>query len=150
MSYNTQTGVYIATPSVFQFATLDQFGNGEVSLGNLALCLLGTDRRCEDSEIPLGDDDPRGWWGDDFGGPTGSRLWLLQRSATTQDAATLAESYIIEALQPMIDQGMVESLSVSASLVGSQLRAEVVFTRPDGSKVSQKWVDLWAALAAEV
>ena len=69
---------------------------------------LFTDRQAEpDNPISDGTDDLRGWWGDTGSDRIGSRLWLLERSKRTQATLQLAQGYIAEALQWLIDDGVV-------------------------------------------
>ena len=51
------------------------------SLTTEVIISLFTDRRALDSDdLPGGDSDRRGWWGDSYRDrPIGSRLWLLSR-----------------------------------------------------------------------
>lgn len=70
------------------------------SLTSDVIISLYTDRRALDSdEIPGGDTDRRGWWGDSFRPrPIGSRLWLLSREKTLQSVLDRAAEYALEAL----------------------------------------------------
>lgn len=122
--------------------------SSQTTLGRLVLALLLTDRRCDPDELPAGQDDPRGFWGDTYGGAVGSRLWLLQQRPTTDATARLAETYAVEALQPLVDAGMVSRVEASAELVAEQIRLTVVMHRPDGSRVAQSWTGLWEAQRA--
>lgn len=57
-------------------------------------------------------DDTYGWWAADFG----SRLYLLQRREITKGLSQLARGYIEEALQWLVDGGIVSSIAVRAEL----------------------------------
>jgi phage gp46-like protein len=72
------------------------------------LMSLFTDRQARDDDvIPDGPNDPRGWWGDTNPlHPIDSRLWLLDRSKQTQEVLARAHDYIVEALQWMLDDGV--------------------------------------------
>lgn len=77
------------------------------------LISLFTDRVAGvDDVIPDGTADPRGWWGDDETHPVGSRLWLIDRAKKTQATLGLAQSYIQEALQWLIDDGVCSRVDV--------------------------------------
>src|SRR5579859_1817812 len=73
-----------------------------------------------DDEIPDGSADRRGWWGDAYlpvlstGQPDriGSRLWLLARALQTLETQQHAQAYVREALQWMVDDGVVASVTV--------------------------------------
>ena len=60
----------------------------------------------------------QGWWGDTYaavaGDRIGSRLWLLQREKILPLTLQRAEAYAKEALQWMIDDRLVERITVSA------------------------------------
>lgn len=95
----------------------------DIGLGNLLAINEGlepavtislfTDRRAEPADIS----DPterRGWWGDTFPDVPedriGSRLWLLGRAKTTDETLQLAERFILECLQWLIEDGVASSV----------------------------------------
>lgn len=109
------------------------------------LVSLFTDRMAApDDVIPDGSGDPRGWWGDQ--GEThqiGSRLWLLERAKQTTDTLQRAYDYIAEALQWLIDDGVVARFDITVQWVsGGFLGAQVVAYEQSGTTVSSafKWV----------
>lgn len=109
------------------------------------LC-LGTDRRAaDDDRLPNDGGDKRGWWGDTYRPlPLGSRLWLLSREKQLPETATRAEEYAREALQWLIDQGIVQSVDVSAEWVAQgRLNIDIRITEPDGSIYRYQY--LWSA-----
>lgn len=70
----------------------------------------------------LDDGDPRGWWGDgidvredDGEAALGSWLWLLERSALTDETARLAAYYAQEALAVLVTQEACVRVETSAS-----------------------------------
>ena len=75
----------------------DYTGNAIDTLKNAVYIRLAT---------PLGS-----WWADTS---VGSLLHLLQREKDLERVALLAEQYAAEALQPIIDDGRAERISVSA------------------------------------
>lgn len=92
-----------------------------------AIVALFTDRQAEPGDvIPDGTDDPRGWWGDAYAvSPSsgnayliGSRLWLLDRAVITRDTLIQAQDYVLEALQWMIDDGIVGAVGAVATAIG--------------------------------
>src|SRR5471032_1175811 len=98
-----------------------------------------------DDVIPDGSGDPRGWWGDTGQEqPIGSRLWLLGRAKQTTDALNLAKDYITEALQWLIDDGVVGSFDITVewSAVG-RLGANVVAHRPAGGPTAMQFFWNW-------
>lgn len=87
-------------------------GNDIVSA---VLISLFTDRLAgSDDALPDGTPDRRGWWGDVSNNLIGSRLWLLARAKHTQATLGLAEAYIAEALQWLIDDGLASKIDVHA------------------------------------
>ncbi len=107
---------------------------------------LFTDRHVDPEELPLGESQQRGWWGDvasDDGYPTGSRLWLLQREKAVAAVAQRAKDYCAEALEWMVDDGVTTSIDVEASISGpGVLTIEIDATRPQGN-VSYRYDYLW-------
>lgn len=92
------------------------------SLRTAVILSLYTDRQANyDDFLPGEDDDTRGWWADEYlvdpGDKFGSRLWLLERSKATEELRADAELYIREALQWMIDDGVVEEVVVETEVV---------------------------------
>ncbi|WP_419900683.1 phage GP46 family protein [Roseomonas sp. USHLN139] len=106
---------------------------------------LFTDRRAgPDDKLPLGETDPRGWWGellDDR--PIGSRLWLLRRAKRLPETLRLAEDYIREALAWLIDDGVVVRIDVAASW-RSATQMQAVITLHQGSAPSTTVTASWA------
>lgn len=75
---------------------------------------LFTDKRApEGAELPGGPRDLRGWWGDEFWGPSfempqyeiGSWIWLLERSKNRQEALSLLRDYALDAVAWMLVDG---------------------------------------------
>jgi phage gp46-like protein len=123
-----------------------QTGN---DLETTILISLFTDREANpDDVIPDGTTDPRGWVGDlgqDY--KIGSRIWLLDRAK--QDATTLqaANDYINEALQWLIDDGVVGSFDVLTEWTrASMLGAQVVAHKNDGTTIPMNFSWVWKAI----
>ena len=92
-------------------------GNGDIaieqdalvlddSLTNAVIISLFTDLRV---------DGQRGWWGDNFDRPMGSKLWLLSREKQLQSVLDDAKEYAKQALQWLIDDNLVKSITVTAT-----------------------------------
>lgn len=97
-----------------------------------------------DDVIPDGSGDPRGWWGD---GDVviGSRLWLLRRSKQTIETLNLAKDYITEALQWLIDDGVVGSFDITVEWTAAgMLGANVVAHKPAGGPTSMQFFWNWS------
>ncbi|OBU85879.1 phage GP46 family protein [Chromobacterium subtsugae] len=112
-------------------------------LQSAILLSLGTDREAgPDDVIPDGSGDPRGWCLDDTARPIGSRLWLLARAKQTRETANRARDYIAEALQWLIDDGVVAKFDITTQWVApSTLGAQVVSYSTAGARsaVQFKW-----------
>lgn len=89
------------------------------SLDTAVLLSLFTDRTSDpDDPIPPSS-DKRGFWGDAFplvdGDRWGSRLWTLSRHKVTVDTLSTAREMCEEALQWMVDDGVVEKVVIQTS-----------------------------------
>lgn len=118
-------------------------------LSTAILISLFTDRIAEpDDAITDGTNDPRGWWGDQFSTvPIGSRLWLLDRSKQTQETLQRAYDYIVEALQWMIDDGVVAKFDVRVEWTkAGMLGAQVVAYKQDGTTVASAYSWAWQGI----
>lgn len=104
----------------------------------------------DDDVIPDGSTDRRGWWGDDDPNdpyPTGSRLWLLERSKLTDDVAKLARDYAAEALQWMLDDGVVADFSFSTTIRHpGQLWLTVTAYRTKGNRTATNFAWTWTGI----
>lgn len=93
---------------------------------------------------PTPDGDRRGWWGDDPKYPIGSRLWLLDRVKGPQDVPQRAQDYAAEALQWLIDDGVVARFDIAAQWVApNRLDLMVTANRRDGSRVAMAFPQVW-------
>lgn len=90
-------------------------------------------------------DDRRGWWGDtgsDY--PIGSRIWLLRRQKLTIAVANKAIDYAVEALQWLIDDGAIASLSVNSQIVyPSRLTLEITYQKPGQTSNTVNYFWVW-------
>lgn len=123
--------------------------------GDLVTAILTSvfsDRLAEpDDRIPDGTTDARGWWGDlDETYRVGSRIWLLERAKATNDVLLRAKNYLAEALQWLIDDGVVAKFEIETEFVGSDLRAGVTAFDRDGNRVVDRFSWVWAQLAPNV
>ncbi|MFM0435895.1 phage GP46 family protein [Paraburkholderia strydomiana] len=119
-------------------------------LPSAVLVSVFTDRVANpDDPIPDGSGDPRGWWGDiGEDKPIGSRLWLLDRAKQTQEVLNNARDYINEALQWLVDDGVVASTDVQTQWVRDTfLGAQITLYQPDGSQISLTYAWAWQQLS---
>lgn len=102
------------------------------------LVSLLTDRRAAAGELPAGETDRRGWWGDSLaadGDRIGSGLWLLGREARRPDVVRRAEGYAREALAWLVEDGAAERVDVAVSGDGAVLCIDVDVHLPRGGAV---------------
>lgn len=112
---------------------------------------LFTDRKAgPDDKITDGSDDRRGWWGDSFADrPIGSRLWLLQRAKRTPETLRKARDMIREALQWLVDDGLVARFDVTTAwATATMLSATVTLWQRDGKKVALAYQWAWVSQEA--
>jgi phage gp46-like protein len=90
-------------------------------LATAVLLSLFLDRRAgPDDPLPDGT-DRRGWLGDALAEDAdriGSRLWLLSREKQVEETRRRAEEYAEEALAWLVEDGLAESVAVSAAWAG--------------------------------
>ena len=108
---------------------------------------LFTDRRVEEDELPAGETDRRGYWGDDLneepGDLTGSKLWLLSREKETPEVLVRAEEYSLEALEWLVTDGHVRAVQAVASWVRRGVLALcIVLDLRDGSAREYQFQDV--------
>lgn len=120
------------------------------ALESALLISLFTDARAADDD-PLPDpesDIRRGWWGDGYpdtdNDQIGSKLWLLSREKQTETTRARAEGYARDALQWLIDDGVVKTLDVTALWLDTGiLGIAVVLTKPDYTVENYQFAYAW-------
>ena len=116
---------------------------------------LFTDRRAApDDELP----DPnstnkRGWWGDKVspdieGDEIGSKLWLLERSKTTDETLIDAERHVQDCLQWMLDDLVAKEINVTTERMqlndGTEtIGIQVEILKVDGSENTFQFNKEW-------
>ena len=113
---------------------------GEDTLRTAVLVSIFTDRRASLDELPVGEVDRRGWWGDALaevdGDQIGSKLWLLRREKETREVLSRAEGYVRDALAWMIEDEVATSIETEASWVRrGEMRLRARLTLPSGHDV---------------
>jgi phage gp46-like protein len=114
------------------------------------LISLFTDRvAAADDVIPDGSSDSRGWWGDDPANPIGSRLWLLGRAKQVTDTLSRAQDYITEALQWLIDDGVVARFDILTEWTRSgMLGARIIAYEASGGIIALNSKSVWGSTSA--
>jgi len=121
-------GILAANDDLFTAALISLFSDAEAG---------------PDDQLPLGEEDPRGWWA----GPIGSKLWLRARSRLDDITRALIKNDIEEALAWMIDDDVVVAIDVELETPEpGRLYARVGFRRTDGTKRALAFAVLWEDL----
>ncbi len=95
---------------------------------------LFSDRVARDDD-DIDGDDHRGWWGDaGTEKEIGSRLWLLRRQKLTTAVALKAEDYCRDAVNWLITDGVVGSITMATQIVyPRRLNIVIRYSRPGTS-----------------
>lgn len=140
--WNTETGY-----GDWQLVGTDLLAGDD--LGTAVLISLFTDGQAGPNDIiPDGTNDRRGWCGD-LGQDIriGSRLWLLDRAKQTTATLLAAENYAAEALQWLLNDGVVAKIDIAAQWVRqSFLGLEITLYQQDGTKRALKYAWAWKEL----
>lgn len=103
------------------------------------LISLFTDHRVTESELPPDTTDKKGWWGDMFpqvnNDQIGSKLWTLSRSKVTEQTLAAVETFAIDALQWMIEDGVATNIEATAEMDDlRRIGLSVTIKRPAGNQ----------------
>jgi len=114
---------------------------GDDTLETAIVISLFTDQRVPRQDLPDGEISRRGWWGDMFpdveGDQIGSLLWTLARKKQNNEIRALTETEAKKALQWMIDDGIVKSVSVEMGYFRQGFDTiKISLTRPDNEENS--------------
>ena len=105
---------------------------------------LFTDREALEDDAQI---DPRGWWGDEGQYLIGSRIWLIERAKRTQETLSRAQAYIEEALQWLIDDGVVATFGIYVEWTARHmLGARVIASRTDGTTTAMNFSWVWTGI----
>lgn len=120
---------------------------------SVVLSLFSDARARDDDELPAGDTDRRGWWGDllgEEGDRFGSRLWLLSREKVRPQVLVRARQYAREALTWVLEDRIAERVEVEAEFqrlpgeaVPTVLALGISLVRPDLSQVAFRFRYVW-------
>lgn len=111
-------------------------------LENAVTVSLFTDARCELDELPQGETDQRGYWGDidlPESESLGSKLWTLKREKVIPKTINRARDYADESLKWLVESGHLQAVRIEASR-GDLQRIDILIKcqLEDGS-----WLELY-------
>ena len=112
----------------------------DADLRSAIITSLFTDARAPADAVPSGE-DLRGWWGDLPDDGYGSLLWLLHREKQTETVRVRAEQYARQALAWLIEDEVVETLTVEATYPQRGRICIAVEIEQAGS--ARRWDFLW-------
>jgi len=124
----------------------------ENGLESAVIMSLFTDRRAKEDDTLDDKNDKRGWWGDRLDvdandDKIGSRIWLLERSKTTNQTIVKLKEYILEALDWMVEDGVAMKVDAEVERQGDpgndRLAFSVTIYKIDGNNETYKFDDLW-------
>lgn len=98
-------------------------------------------------QLPEGDDDPRGFWGDVAppggveGDETGSHLWLLGREKQTEETRVRADEYCRQALAWLVEDRIADRVEIETEWVArGRLGIGVTVFRPNSVPANYNFV----------
>ncbi|ORJ23965.1 phage GP46 family protein (plasmid) [Rouxiella badensis] len=105
---------------------------------------LFSDRKARDDDNYDGT-DRKGWWGDtDSDYEIGSRLWLLRRQKLSVNVAQQAVTYAKEALQWLLDDNVVASITVTPQIIyPSRLYMTITYQKPNLTTETVQYYWVW-------
>lgn len=110
---------------------------------------LFTDARVDKEELPEGETDQRGWWGDalnDDNDKIGSKLWTLERQKITTQVLEDFKQFSEESLQWLIDDQIAASINVVVERVDNfSISVVIEITRPQDERQRYRYGYLWKA-----
>jgi phage gp46-like protein len=132
--------------SLFDISLLNDDLASDDGLETAVAISFFTDRRVSVEDLPYGQQDRKGWWGDMFPDvdqdKIGSRMWTLLPAKVTDETRNLANDYAAECLQWMIDDGIASSIKIDSEYNGEKhLTTSVEIVKPTGE--SEKFSVFW-------
>ena len=105
-----------------------------------------TDIRVLEEEA-LDSNDLGGWFGTELlGYEIGSKIWLLRRSKINDETLTLLEQYFVDGRQWKIDEGIIDSVTVTATKtrgMNDWIDIRIIELAPDGVNHDHKFKLHW-------
>lgn len=126
------------------------------ALHSAVVLALFTDRRMPDDHPMrkyVDGDDMRGWFGDAtdvradlFEDELGSLLWVFERTPLTEEIRKWVENLALEALQPLIRQGVAARIEAQATAQFTAGRVDLaiqIYGRDGRQTYDQRFDDIW-------
>lgn len=116
------------------------------SLETASLISLFSDKRITLEELPPGEEDQKGWWGDQISTPEGdrigSKLWTLARKGKVTDITVVEmEAILTDAFNWMLEDGIAATVVVDAEKNGlNEIRGSVKIFKPNGDNIPLKFI----------
>jgi phage gp46-like protein len=127
-------------------------------LETAVLISLFTDKRASNDDPildPNHPEDKRGWWGDQLepfeeGDEIGSKIWLLSRSKTEKSIYLGLETYIRDALEWMVKDGVILKIEIAIERQNplpenNTLAFEIKLYKIDGREIALNYSYQWDA-----
>lgn len=116
------------------------------TLRTTVLLALFSDERAElEDELPEGETDRRGYWGDTATERFGSRLWLLRREKIVPATLRSLEDAVEGALGFLLELGIADEVTATAERGGAHDRVEITLRIRRGR--ARRWSTLWEKTA---
>lgn len=135
--------IKLAIAPFLDISTTDNDLSRDSGLENAVILSVFLDAR---AEIPDAlENDPRGWWGDEFGEvPYGSQLWRLARERPNDATAAEVRRVAKKALAWLVKFRVAESVEVDASFEGSTLRLGIFVKKSGQNTLRGKYSLNWS------
>jgi len=117
--------------------------NGDIALDEgietSILISVFSDARVSTDELPAGETNRKGWWGDMFpeieNDKIGSKLWLTERGKKTLSVLSSVETSVKRSLKWLIDDGVASSVDVVADFDSNDgITLSIDITKPSDEK----------------
>lgn len=114
--------------SLFKLSAISEPITSEVGLEHAVLQSLLNWSKAQANDPIDEDQNKQGWWGSEFVKAVGCRDWTLARSKRTGDTLSRAKRYTEKALQWLIDESIVKTITVTAAYEGEKLKRTIDIT----------------------
>lgn len=136
----------MADPKQYDIGITNQAFDSDESLKTAITVSLLSWARAEPGDVVPDAEDLQGWWGDTYsrvsGDQFGSRLWTLIGRPITAQLLSEFETLCREALQWLIDDGVIATLEFQVEQIGlDTVGARIGVRRPRDTSLT--WLDRW-------